>query len=112
MISNAPSGTVIDNTVTKDNKWEFYLISQEPGRATAIPTHYTVLFDSIGCSPIDVHSLCYKLCYNYYNVSGAIRVPAPIQYAHRLCNQVGQIMKEGQAPHSHLSENLASLFFI
>jgi aubergine-like protein len=43
--------------------------------------------------------LTYKLCYTYYNVSGSIKVPAPIQYAHRLANLVGDRAK---GPHKEL----------
>ena len=31
-----------------------------------------------------IHEMTYNLCYGYYNWSGAVRVPAPLQYASKL----------------------------
>lgn len=33
--------------------------------------------------------LTYKLCYLYFNMTGAIKIPAPTKYAHLLSNFVG-----------------------
>jgi len=54
------------------------------------PTRFTVLYDSVGCSPDMIESLTYKLCHTYYNVSGAIKEPSCIRYAHRLAALVGE----------------------
>jgi len=64
-----------------------------------------------------VQLLTYKLCYTYYNVSGSIKVPAPIQYAHRLANLIGDRAKgpskEGiPIPHERFGKLGASLYFI
>ena len=61
--------------------------------------------------------LTFKLCYTYYNVSGSIKVPAPIQYAHRLANLVGDRGKGKPdnmipIPHKYFSTNHKSLYFI
>ncbi|WAR02492.1 PIWL1-like protein [Mya arenaria] len=61
LVNPAP-GTVIDNTVTKPDWFDFFLVSQSVRQGTVTPTHY----------------------------NGTIRVPAPCQYAHKLAFLVGQ----------------------
>ena len=46
--------------------------------------------DDIGACPSKIEDLTYKLCYTYYNVSGAIKEPAAIRYAHRLAALIGE----------------------
>lgn len=59
--------------------------------------------------------LTYKLCYTYYNVSGSIKVPASVQYAHRLAALVGERGTKRIPPpelHKRYEEELSTLFFI
>ena len=67
-----------------------------------------IVYDSTGRTAEEVQQLTYKLCYTYYNVAGSIKVPAPIQYAHRLANLIGDRAKSGRdaissipIPHAH-----------
>ena len=62
------------------------------------PCRYTVLFDSIADTPDKIEHLTYKLCYTYYNVSGAIKEPSCIRYAHRLAALVGERGGKGRDP--------------
>ena len=66
------------------------------------PTHLIVLLDiapsgstapgsggapAPGCGPLtatDVQKLSYKLTHLYFNWPGTVRVPAPVQYAHKM----------------------------
>lgn len=41
-----------------------------------------------------IQELVYVLCFSYMNWSGAIRVPAPCQYAHKLSVFVSQHLNE------------------
>jgi len=54
------------------------------------PTRYTVVYDTVGESPDMIELLTYKLCYTYYNVSGSIKEPSAIRYAHRLAALIGE----------------------
>ena len=58
--------------------------------------------------------LTYKLCHTYFNVAGAISVPAPVQYAHKLAYLVGEIgSKERDPPTIHQKfDDQCGLFFI
>jgi hypothetical protein len=110
---NVPGGCVVDSKVAKSGMWEFYLVSTKARQGVSTPTHFTILYDTIGCDPSDLHLLSYKLCYNYYNVSGPIKTVAPITYAHRLCNLIGErYTSEKDLPHVHLCETMQSLYFI
>ena len=70
--------------MTDKDVYEFYLVSVAAKQGMSTPTRFTVLYDSIGTSPDQIEHLTYKLCHTYYNVSGAIKEPSCIRYAHRL----------------------------
>lgn len=79
------------------------------------PTRYTVLYDSIQSSPDLIELLTYKLCYTYYNVSGAIKEPSVIRYAHRLAAMVGDRQGRNKDPieiNKKFEEVDPSLYFI
>lgn len=91
--NNPPSGTLIDSTIVSKN-YDFYLIAQNVQRGTATPTHYKVIYDSSDLPAGMIQELVYMLCFSYMNWSGAIRVPAPCQYAHKLSVFVSQHLNE------------------
>ena len=95
---NPMPGTVVDATITDKDTYEFYLVSTSSRQGLVSPCRYTVLFDGIGASPDQIEALTYKLCYTYYNVSGAIKEPACIRYAHRLAALVGERGGKGKEP--------------
>ena len=112
---NPIPGTVINSGVVENNIYDFYLVSTGSRQGVVSPTHYTVLYDDIKEEEEKIQLLTYKLCFTYYNVSGSIKVPAPIQYAHRLANLVGDRGKgknEIPVPHKYFGKNLKSLYFI
>jgi aubergine-like protein len=112
---NPMPGTVLDNGIVDRDLYEFYLISVAAKQGMASPTKYTIVYDSTGESPDKIELLTYKLCYTYYNVSGSIKVPATIQYAHRLAALIGERGGKNKDPprvHDHFEENLTSLYFI
>ena len=112
--ANLPSGTIIDNGVIDNNKFEFYLVSQNTNQGLANSTKYTVVYDSIGLESNDIHLLIYKSCFLYYNWNKGIRVPACVQYAKKLGNIINDNMKNGNdvfLPCEKI-QNSQSLFFI
>ena len=92
-LQNPPSGTVIDNTIVSKN-YDFYLVAQNVSRGTATPTHYKVIYDDSQLPAEILQELVYSQCFAYMNWSGAIRVPAPCQYAHKLSSFVSQHINE------------------
>jgi aubergine-like protein len=112
---NPQAGTVIDSCVTDKDVYEFYLVSVAAKQGMSTPTRFTVLYDSIGTSPDQIEHLTYKLCHTYYNVSGAIKEPSCIRYAHRLAALVGERGGKNKAPpviHSDFEKKDPCLYFI
>ncbi|CAK73120.1 unnamed protein product (macronuclear) [Paramecium tetraurelia] len=117
-LDNPPQGTLIDTEIS-NGKDDYYLISQRTTQGTVQPTHYHVLVNDMSDEPNilkKLQSLSYKLCYMYYNFSGAIKIPAPIQYAHVCSNFIGDRF-DPRKPQSLIKPNpilnqRRSLFFI
>ncbi|XP_008847235.1 piwi-like protein 3 [Nannospalax galili] len=101
---NPPPGTVVDQVVTREEWYDFYIVSQTSQDGTVTPTHYNVIYDTKGLYPDQVQCLTYKLCHMYYNLPGVIRVPAPCHYAHKLAYLIGKNIH--QPPSESLSKYL------
>jgi len=91
---NPPSGTVVDNTITLPERYDFFLISQSVRQGTVSPTSYNVIHDTNGLPPDKMQIITYKQAHLYYNWSGTTRVPAVVQYAHKLAFLVGQFLHQ------------------
>uniref|UniRef100_A0A5F8AAA5 Piwi like RNA-mediated silencing 4 n=1 Tax=Macaca mulatta TaxID=9544 RepID=A0A5F8AAA5_MACMU len=89
-VQNPPIGTVVDSEATRNEWYDFYLISQVACRGTVSPTYYNVIYDDNGLKPDHMQRLTFKLCHLYYNWPGIVSVPAPCQYAHKLTFLVAQ----------------------
>lgn len=113
--NNPLAGTVVDSTVTDRDTYEFYLVSVAARQGMTTPTRFTVVYDQIGESPDKIELLTYKLCHTYYNVSGAIKEPSCIRYAHRLAALIGERGDKNNAPpvvHSDFEQRDPCLYFI
>lgn len=66
-VENPPSGTVVDNTITLPERYDFYLISQSVRQGTVNPTSYNIIYDTFGLEPDRLQMLTYKMCHLYYN---------------------------------------------
>lgn len=66
-VENPPSGTVVDNTITQPERYDFYLISQSVRQGTVSPTSYNIIYDDMGLPPDKIQILTYKNCHLYYN---------------------------------------------
>ena len=97
---NPVPGVAVSTVITEKDRQEFYLVSTQGRQGMVKPTRYTVIHDSIlgGEDPVAIELLSYKLCHAYFNVAGAISVPAPVQYAHKLAALVGERGSEEKDP--------------
>ena len=73
---------------------DFFLVPQSVNQGTVSPTHFVVLkehsAEAAGLDATGIQKLAYKLTHMYFNWPGTVRVPAPVQYAHKLVDLVGQ----------------------
>jgi aubergine-like protein len=83
-VINPLPGTIVDSIVTRLEHYDFYVVSQKVGQGTVNPTHFTVIDPSDPIRPDLIQKLAYVTCFMYYNWSGTVRVPAMVQYAHKL----------------------------
>jgi len=79
--NNPREGTIIDNQVTTPGAYEFYLQPQFVNSGTATATHFECLFDNTGIPLEILEETTYRLCYYYWNWTGAIREPAALKFA-------------------------------
>ena len=124
-LANPSQGTIVSSEITSGR--DFYLISQKSQQGSVSPTHYFVLgyYTNINEEYVEVADtipddifkniqvLTYKLCYMYFNWSGSIKVPAPIQYAQKLSNLIGERWRPNNPmiPDKNF-EKYKSLYFI
>jgi aubergine-like protein len=112
---NPPPGTVLDHSVTRLKYKDFFLVPQSVNQGTVSPTHFIVLKEQLrsdaaaAAAPVQldatgIQKLAYRLTHMYYNWPGTVRVPAPVQYAHKLVDLVGQHVH--RVPAAQLSDKL------
>lgn len=107
---NPEPGTVIDfQGINRQDMFTFYMINQAvpDAKGTAVPTQYTVLFNSYGFLPDCIQNLTYRLSHLYFNQSGSIRIPAPAQYAKKIAHLIGTAVRA--EPHKRL---LRTMFYL
>ena len=64
---NPIPGTVIDRVVTREKRYDFYLISQSVRQGTVTPTMYNIIYDQSQFTANHHQQLAYKLTHLYYN---------------------------------------------
>lgn len=98
---NPPSGCLIDTQVVESsdptNEYDFYLVPQTTTQGCVLPTHFYVAYNDSTIEKSVLEKLTYDLCYYYYNWAGAIKVPAPCMYAHKIAELFMHLGKEARA---------------
>ena len=75
---NPPPGTVIDHTITHQNWFDFYLISQCARQGTAAPTHFNVIWGK------ESNSSCFN-CYIFMTLD---RTTYKVDHIQRLTHKL------------------------
>ena len=88
-LKNPDCGLVVINDVVKPDHANFFMIAQKVTQGTANPTHYDVIYNNTSLSLNEIVSLTYELTWGYSNWLGPVKVPAPVQFAHKLCSLIG-----------------------
>ena len=94
-LENPPPGTVCDTVLTKKIWYDFFLVSQMVRQGTVTPIHINIIHDSFALAVDKVQELTFRLSHLYYNWPGTVRVPAPVQYAHKLAALIGDNVHKG-----------------
>lgn len=84
---NPNSGLIINKDVVMKDKYHFFMVSQKVTQGTATPTSYEVVLDEVKMDENLFYSFTFHQTYNYHNWMGAVKVPAAVQYAHKLCGE-------------------------
>ena len=92
-IKNPPSGTLVCDEVVSKN-FDFFLCAQNVTEGTCTPTHYNVVHNTSQITEDEIEKFTYHQCFNYFNWSGAIRVPACVKYADLLAYNVGHLLEK------------------
>lgn len=91
--NNPNPGFIVDDVVTRPERYDFFLVSPTARQGCVSPTYYNVLHDESGLDADKIQRFTYKLCHLYYNWSGTVAVPGPCQNAHKLAFLVGTALK-------------------
>lgn len=75
--------------------YDFFLVSQQTRQGTVTPIHINIIHDTIGLAAEKVQEITFKLTHLYYNWPGTVRVPAPVQYAHKYASLIGDSVHFG-----------------
>ena len=95
---NPQRGLVIESEITRPDRFEFYMISHAGPTGLQCPVRYEVIKNTFtDLDPKSLYDLTNILCYGFFNLQGAVRIPAPIMYAHTMCNQISKICTKRDA---------------
>ena len=87
-LRNPPTGCIIDSKLVGEEKgnekFDFYMTPATATQGCILPTHFYVSKNESSLTKLEIQQLSYALCHFYFNWAGAIKVPAPVQYAHKI----------------------------
>lgn len=73
--------------------FDFHMSPHSVTEGTCTPTQFNVIYNTTTLSEEEIMTLTFESCFNYFNWTGAVRVPAALQYANKLATLVGDGMK-------------------
>jgi aubergine-like protein len=91
---------------------EFSLSSVFVNQGTCTPVKFKIGYESQPVPMDALAELTYNQCYNYFNWTGAVRVPGVLQNANKLAKQYSESMKEELATKEKNSDLKRKLFFL
>ncbi|KAJ7628809.1 argonaute-like protein [Roridomyces roridus] len=85
---NCPAGTILDKDITHPTEFDYYLQSHGGIQGTSRPGHYSVLHDDNNFPPDSLQALDFALCHVYAAATRSVSIPAPVYYAHVVCDRL------------------------
>jgi len=89
-INNPPPGTFLFGVGAKAKFENFFAIHHADPAHSVVPTHYTILYNNTSIKQDQLQKMLHQLTFMYFNWAGTIKVPAPVQNAHKLAYFSGQ----------------------
>ncbi len=105
---NPNSGTIVMDELSVDELYDFHLTAQKVTEGTCTPTHYVVVHNNSKIPQEQLAQFTYEQCFNYYNWTGAVKVPATLQCANKLAKLVGESIQADVTS----GEVLTSFYFL
>ena len=89
-LTNPPSGCIVDRGLVEHSDasgaFDFFMMPSGANQGCVLPTHFHVPLNESSLGKYELQQLTYALCHFYFNWAGAIKVPAPCQYAHKIAD--------------------------
>jgi aubergine-like protein len=98
-VRNVQAGTLISEDLVSLN-YDFYIVSQQSNRGTAVPNNYKVVFSNSKMEEGVIQEVAFAQCFNYVNWTGSIKVPAILQYAKKCSTFNSEVMEKKFVPSS------------
>ncbi|CAG8790673.1 5497_t:CDS:2, partial [Racocetra persica] len=95
---NCQPGTVIDKDIVVPQYFTFYLQSHSSPLGTARSAYYHVIYDEIGFSQDEMHTLTYNLCFSSVRCNLSLSMVTPLHYAHNLANLAKNLVTYDEFP--------------
>ena len=89
-VMNPNGALIVEEQVVNNEGFDFYMVAQSVFRGTATPTHYEFLYNDTDLNADSFYELTYYQCFNYYNWSGPIKIPAVVMYASKQAYLLGE----------------------
>ncbi|KAF8176438.1 Piwi domain-containing protein [Mycena galopus ATCC 62051] len=108
---NCRPGTVVDRDVVHPTTFDFYLQShgQRGGGMTGRASLYSVLYDENNLTADQIQALSFALCHVYSCSTSAVSIPAPVYYAHRVCDRMANHLNPKAGGTPKISGQLSAL---
>jgi len=99
-----PAGTLITDIQGSENE-TFYINGTSPPYSTPKPVRFVVAERDPELNDIDLSELSWALCHDYPNWAGPVKLPAPVQMAHKLAELAGSFVDCGESLNSSAYTN-------
>ena len=99
-----PPGALISDIQGPENE-TFYINGTSPPYSTPKPVRFVVAERDEKLDGIDLSELSWALCHDYPNWAGPVKLPAPVQMAHKLAELAGSFVDCGDSLNSEAYKN-------
>uniref|UniRef100_A0A914VEA2 Piwi domain-containing protein n=1 Tax=Plectus sambesii TaxID=2011161 RepID=A0A914VEA2_9BILA len=92
---NVPPGLVVDRDILHKDDYDFFMMAHAGIQGTCRPIHYSIVHDENKMDVDVIQAITHALSYTYQRCPRAVKVPAPVYYAHLIAER-GRVHLRGQ----------------